>query len=88
MIAVVEISMYPLTENYIPVIDRFLTDIRTFEGLRITTNPSSTRIQGEYDVVMNAVTRCMKNTYLGEDKVTFVMKVLNTDLTETKWDDC
>lgn len=88
MIAVVEVSMYPLTENYIPIIDKFLTDIRSFDDLHISTNPSSTRIQGEYDLVMKAMTECMKNIYAGDDKVTFVMKVLNTDITETKWDDC
>ncbi len=88
MTAVVEVSMYPLTENYIPVIDKFLTEIREYEGLNISTNPSSTRIQGEYDELMDAVTACMKSIYRGSDQVTFVMKVLNTDITETKWDDC
>lgn len=87
MTAAVEVSMYPLTDDYIPPIDDFLERIRNYEGLHIKTNPSSTRIQGPYKDVMEAVTESMEKTYLDEVKATFVLKVLNTDVTETKWDD-
>ena len=87
MITAVEISMYPLTDDYIPPIDDFLERIRQYSDLTVKTSPSSTRIQGEYKNVMNAVTDCMEKTYRDDVKATFVMKVLNTDVTETKWDD-
>jgi uncharacterized protein YqgV (UPF0045/DUF77 family) len=87
MRAVVEVSMYPLTDDYIPPIDVFLEKIRTYPEVKVSTNPSSTRIIGEYDEVMRCVNESMKNSYESGVKATFVMKVLNNPADKTKWDD-
>lgn len=88
MIVTIEVSMYPLSRDYIPVIDKFLSEIRNYKDLSISTNPSSTRIQGEFEETTKAVNSCIKSIYEDFfDKVAVVMKVLNSDIKETKWDD-
>ena len=39
----------------------------------------STQVTGEYDRVMQAVQQEIKSTFTGDDKASFVIKVLNVD---------
>lgn len=50
-----ELSLYPLDENYIPVIQSLIDDIQEREDLIVVTNAMSTQIQGEHEAVMKAV---------------------------------
>ena len=51
----IDISMYPNREEFIPPIDGFIEKINCFENLKITTFPTSTVVQGEYEHAMKAV---------------------------------
>ena len=48
----IDISMYPNREEFIPPIDGFIEKINCFENLKITTFPTSTVVQGEYEHAM------------------------------------
>ena len=73
----VEISLYPLTQVYEEPILEFIAALNKFQGLTINTNNMSTQITGEYDLVMGALTECLKKTF--EDPTTSigVIKILN-----------
>lgn len=81
----VEISYYPLSEEYVPPIRGFIDRINTYQGLMVRTNGMSTQIFGEYDVLMKALTKEIRTSFKHPHSV-FVMKVINADLNtmETK----
>ncbi len=75
----VEISYYPLNEEYIPPIRAFIDRMNTYEGLVVRTNGMSTQIFGEYRKVMGALTREIRHSFDHPHSV-FVMKIINADL--------
>jgi uncharacterized protein YqgV (UPF0045/DUF77 family) len=72
----VEISLYPLADEFIPPIKAFIDRLNTHAGLKVTTNSMSTQVFGDYDRVMRVLTDEMRTTFAGEDKAVFVMKVI------------
>lgn len=81
----VEISLYPLREEFIPTIqsfiDRLNADAGTRSGaLRVVTNSMSTQVFGSYDNVFALLQREMKPTFAHVNeksgKAIFVMKFL------------
>ena len=75
----VEISYYPLNENYLKPIGDFIDQLNTYKELIVKTNGMSTQVFGDYDAVMNAITREIKTSIELPHSV-FVMKVINADL--------
>ena len=82
MVCSVEISMYPLKENFKPSIIAFIKNLRKYPFVKVTTNGMSTQVFGEYKRVMNAINTEMENTFLNENSVIFNLKVINSDLEE------
>jgi len=74
-----EISYYPLNQEYVPPIREFIDRINTYEGLTVRTNGMSTQIFGEYDILMNALTIEIRDSFNHPHSV-FVMKIINADL--------
>jgi uncharacterized protein YqgV (UPF0045/DUF77 family) len=75
----VEISYYPLNEEYIPPIRGFIDRINSYKGLTIRTNGMSTQIFGEYGVLMEALSKEIRESFKHPHSV-FVMKIINADL--------
>ena len=82
MVCSVEISMYPLKENFKPSIIAFIKNLRKYPFVKVTTNGMSTQVFGEYKRVMNSINTEMENTFLNENSVVFNLKVINSDLEE------
>jgi uncharacterized protein YqgV (UPF0045/DUF77 family) len=76
----VDISMYPLAEDYKPVIKTFIRKLREFDGLTLVTNQLSTQINGEFDAVTTALNACIRESMEAQNKVVFVTRYLNVDL--------
>ena len=72
----VEISLYPLHQNFIPPIQNFIDRLNADRRLRIVTNSMSTQVFGDYDAVMPTLVRELRGTFESNDKAVFVMKVL------------
>jgi uncharacterized protein YqgV (UPF0045/DUF77 family) len=72
----VEISLYPLDKQFIPPIQNFIDRLHAERRLRVETNSMSTQVFGDYEVVMQTLTRELRVTFEGNDKAIFVMKVL------------
>lgn len=81
MNASVEISYYPLTENYEDEVITFIQKVQEVESLEVRVNSMSTHIFGEYDLLMKTVSEAMKESAESQ-KGMFVMKVAGTDLSE------
>jgi uncharacterized protein YqgV (UPF0045/DUF77 family) len=76
----VDISMYPLAQDYKPAIKKFIRELRTHDDVEIVTNQMSTQLRGEMDIVTTALNDCMRNTLRGGTKVVFVARYINADL--------
>ena len=76
----VEISLYPLRADFVPVIHEFLGRLNRARELRVVTNSMSTQVFGPYDAVMQVLREELRTTFESladaQDKAVFVMKVL------------
>ncbi len=73
----VEISMYPLKEEYVPSILDFIGRLNRYQGIQVSTNDMSTQVLGDYDLVMQILNEEIKETFEEEETVVMVMKILN-----------
>ena len=76
----VEISKYPLADDYIPAIKNFIERLNNTSGISVVGNTMSTQIFGEYDLVMSILTTEMKRSYERFGKAIFVCKFIGTNL--------
>jgi uncharacterized protein YqgV (UPF0045/DUF77 family) len=76
----VEISLYPLKEDFVPVIHEFLERLSRAGHLRVVTNSMSTQLFGPYEEVMQLLGAELRTTFeslsAAAGKAVFVMKVL------------
>jgi uncharacterized protein YqgV (UPF0045/DUF77 family) len=72
----IEMSLYPLTEKYIPVIKAFIERLQAVDGLTVEPNSMSTQVQGPYDLVFQTLQRELKVVYDGGGKAVLVTKFL------------
>jgi uncharacterized protein YqgV (UPF0045/DUF77 family) len=76
----VEISLYPLDQNYIPPIQAYIDRLNTYPELNVIENTMSTQVYGDYAKVLAILNTEMIRTHQQTPKAAFVMKVLNGDL--------
>lgn len=76
----VEVSKYPLADNYLEPIQGFIDEMNKDEKLKVITNTLSTQIFGDYDDVMAALQAGIKWSFERYGKVVFVCKFLHGDL--------
>ena len=75
----VEISYYPLDQEYVPPIRAFIDRLHKHEGLTVQTNGMSTQVFGKYDDVFDALRQEVATSFENPHSV-FVMKIINADL--------
>ncbi len=76
----VEISKYPLADDYIPAIKDFIDRLRATEGLSVVGNTMSTQVFGDYELVMGSLTEEIRRSYEKFGKAIFVCKFIGTNL--------
>jgi len=72
--------MYPLDQHYGTPVLQFIERLRRNSSLVVHSNNMSTQVFGEYDEVMAALTKEMKDSFQENDTVAMVLKVVNSDL--------
>ena len=72
----IDISMYPNKEDFIPPIKGFIEKINCYEDLKITTFPTSTVVQGEYNHAMKAVQETIAKSYEEFNMAVYVAKII------------
>lgn len=75
----VEISYYPLNEEYKPPIKDFIRRMNAYKSLTVRTSTMSTQVFGEYQDVMVALTAEISKSFELPHSV-FVLKIINADL--------
>jgi len=82
MKASVEISMYPLTEDYKPMIIAFIEQLKK-GGFRVEVNGMSTQIFGDFTEVMAVLTSAITKTW-DDSKAIFILKIGKGELVSEK----
>ena len=63
MIITVEMSLYPLTDEYTEHVIKFIKALNGHEGVEVLTTAMSTYVQGEYKAVMDLLQRELEVLY-------------------------
>lgn len=72
----VEMSLYPLADDFIPPIRDFIARLGKHPRLAVVTNSMSTQVSGELDDVFDALRAEVKRTFANPRRSVLVMKVL------------
>lgn len=75
-----EISMYPLADEFIPAIETFIKSLQGNDELEVVTNTMSTQVFGEFEAVMSALREGLREAWQEPGKSVFAMKIINSDL--------
>jgi len=71
----VELSLYPLNENYKNLIRDFIARLKNYTEIEVVINATSAQIVGEHAYVFDLLKKETATTFASGDNV-FVMKVL------------
>lgn len=78
----VDISLYPLSEDFIPPIKDVIERLNRHDGIEVVTNRMSTQLVGDFDVVMPALQAELRTTFETVPKAVFAIKILNNPLAD------
>lgn len=78
----VEMSMYPLLPDYKSLIIDFIQRLKSYPELKVISNNMSTRVFGDYDLVMPILMEEMKSSFQRPEAVVIVMKIIGKNLEE------
>ena len=72
----VEISLYPLHEDFIPPIQGFIDRLSAHPDLKVVTNHLSTQVFGDHDRIFEMLRREMGASFAVGGKCIFVTKFI------------
>ena len=75
----VDISYYPLKNEFKPSIKNFISRLSSYDNLSVETNGMSTQVFGEYMEVMEILTNEIGSSFEIPHSV-FILKIINADL--------
>ncbi|MGM0541275.1 MAG: hypothetical protein ACQEQR_02400 [Pseudomonadota bacterium] len=75
----IDISMYPLDEDYCPSILEFINRIEANPKLKVERNSMSTQVFGDYRTVMAEISEEMLIALEKLPTTVFVLKLIGTD---------
>ena len=75
----VEISYYPMQDEYVQPILEFTDRLKSYSELQIKNTGISTQVYGKYNDVMQAITIEIEKSFTVPNSV-FVLKIINSDL--------
>lgn len=76
----VDLSLYPLDQDFIPPIKDVIARLNSHARLEVVTNSMSTQIKGEYTDVMQALSKEIGATFEALPKAVFAIKILNNPI--------
>jgi len=80
MIITVELSLYPLKDDFEEVILAFIKRLRSYPELKVYTTAMSTLVKGEMDVIFDTLKVELKEVYSKLDTASTVIKIVNRPL--------
>ena len=83
-----DISMYPLQDEFCqPIID-FIERLEQSPGLVLERNSLSTQVFGDYRTIMNLMTKELETVFEQNPHTIFVMKMVGVNRSKAKIDAC
>lgn len=76
----VEISLYPLRDEYIPTIETFIERLAAHDELTVLSSTMSTRVIGPYDRVFEVLHAELRRVHEANPHVVAVTKLVGGDL--------
>lgn len=80
MKASIDMSLYPLAEDYKPAIREFIQRVSEYDGVAVKRNDLATQLFGDYDQIMDILKVEIKRSWQTHGKGIFVVKFLMDDL--------
>lgn len=84
MQVMVELSLYPLVNEFIPPIKAFIERLNSHQALTVTTCSTSTQVTGDYRTVMQILGTEMQRVHEEVGQAIFVAKFLNFDAMQSR----
>ncbi|BBO28539.1 YKOF-related Family [Marisediminitalea aggregata] len=84
MQVMVELSLYPLVNEFIPPIKAFIERLNSHQALTVTTCSTSTQVTGDYQTVMQILGTEMQRVHEEVGQAIFVAKFLNFDAMQSR----
>lgn len=84
MKVMVELSLYPLVNEYITPIKSFIDRLNSYSDIQVETCSTSTQVSGEYQQVVAILGTEMQRTHEEVGQAIFVAKFLNFDVMEAR----
>ncbi len=76
----IELSLYPLQEDYTDIIIKFIKNLKANKSIKVHSTAMSTYVSGDYDEVLHTISSELKKVYgLIPDSST-VLKIIPKDL--------
>ena len=79
MLISIDISLYPLTQDYVEPILAFINQLETNPKLIVKRNSLSTQVFGEYRDVMDCLDSEIEAVFTALPESVFVLKMIGTD---------
>ncbi|WP_196139238.1 YkoF family thiamine/hydroxymethylpyrimidine-binding protein [Aliikangiella sp. G2MR2-5] len=80
----VELSLYPLDDDFLTIIKDIVKRLNDDQRIECITNTMSTQIFGEFDSVMAVVNNIVKYSFETYGKQVFIAKFLNSDVAPSR----
>lgn len=80
MKASVDVSLYPLADEYIPAIKEFINRVQQYPEIAVVRNDLSTQLYGDYEQIMDLLKVEVQLSWEKYGKSIFVIKLLRDDL--------
>jgi len=78
--ASIDMSLYPLADDYIPAIKEFIESLASYDRIAVKRNDLSTQLFGDYDQIMDILKIEIRRSWETHGKGIFVVKFLMEDL--------
>jgi uncharacterized protein YqgV (UPF0045/DUF77 family) len=79
MQSTVEISLYPLRDEFIPEIVDFIGRLGKYSSIKTETNVLSTQLFGDFREIMSALTNEMEISFSKNKTAVFILKIVNVN---------
>ena len=76
----IEVSLYPLNEEYIPVIIDFIHRVQTYEEIQVERSTTCTLLIGEFEQLMKILTAELRHSWEQHGRAVLVAKFLYGDV--------
>lgn len=76
MQSTVEITMYPIRDDYLPPIKGVIERLNGYADIEVRTFATATVLLGDYDVLMHALGDCIRWSHEQFGAVVFVAKII------------